>query len=98
MPAAPIFPASLQFASNDDVVYVELPTGITKGYVSSSYSDVTATMALQLVTLSGTAVNISTSSSSQTNLSAYAGTLVTFKVSGMDASAKVGAFGMRLSA
>jgi hypothetical protein len=90
--------ASLSFVSSTDLIYAAIPARVVSAYVASTFSDVSATLALKMAAANGsTFLTLSANPASPTNLSSYAGQTVKFQPGGMDASATVAVFGVRFN-
>ena len=92
------FAGSVSFLRSDDVIYAILPASPTRMYVTTSYTDVTASIGLQ-IKLAGSAsaaVTVSTSSAAPTDITALAGQAVQMTVTGMSSTAAVAIFVVRL--
>ena len=88
--------ATVIFGKSDDATYMAVPAGVTTAYVTSTYTDVSATIDLIMPTYAGAfSVTLSKNSGSPSDISAKAGTVVKLTVSGMSSSAAVGVFGVQ---
>jgi hypothetical protein len=90
------YSASIAFAGADNEIPVVLPSGFVSMYVYSKSTDVSATISLKVKAVGGTAVTVSESQSSPTDITSLAGGTVIFTVSGMSLSGKYAVFGVRL--
>jgi hypothetical protein len=88
----------VSFSKSTEYVYAAIPAGVTKMYVESRWTDVTATMTLRIAAAATPTTTTSiTTSTSGTTISSFAGAAVAFSVSGMSASATRAVIGVRMS-
>jgi hypothetical protein len=97
--ARSFYAGSVSFAAPTETAHVVLPPDSTAIHVSSKYTDVSASISLQIKAAGSVAapVAVSESSAAPTSLGAMAGGAVIFSVSGMSGSASVAVFGVRLA-
>jgi hypothetical protein len=96
VPSAPRYAASVAFAAPDNEVPIALPEGYVSMHVYAKHTDVQAAVSLQVRAAGGTAVTVSETGASPTDISGLAGGVVLFTVSGMDPAAGYAVFGVRM--